>query len=204
MTTVTDQVLTLGEGRSCSIVDMSGSFIEVVFNQRPNCEDYDKWFKKGYRPLFAPKERTCNGSSVYDVVLKAVRRQAPETPVSSPTPRFSITPALGQKAWINNNEQEGRIVSFMDEFPNQYVEVMLLTTGVSMHYPPQAVYVDNSSGVRVRVLDFVPYSDLSARDKDKVIIQQSIHHLRSLLDSEAEFEESSAVADKAYEALGRL
>lgn len=38
----------------------------------------------------------------------------------------------------------------------------------------------------------------------KETIKHSIHHLRSLLDSEAEFEESSLVAEKAYEALEKL
>lgn len=203
MTIVKDEVVALGANRSCKVVDVSDTFIEVVFDRRPTCDDYDLWFKRGYRPLFSPKERTCNGSTVYDVIFKATRRQAPETPVSSGTPRFSITPALGQKAWINNSV-EGRVASFIDEFPNQYVEVMTIHDGISMHYVPQTVYVENSLGVRVKVQEFVPHSDLSSRDKDRVTIQQSIHHLRSLLDSEAEFEESSAVADKAYEALGRL
>lgn len=203
MTLAKEEIVDLGDNRSCTVVDASDSFIEVVFSQRPTCEDYDLWFKRGYRPLFSPKERTCNRGEFYDVIFKATRRQAPDTPVSSVTPRFSITPALGQKAWINNSV-EGRVASFIDEFPNQYVEVMTIHDGITMHYAPQAVYVENSLGVRVKVQEFVPHSDLSSRDKDKVTIQQSIHHLRSLLDSEAEFEESAAVANKAYEALGRL
>lgn len=57
--------------------------------------------------------------------------------------------------------------------------------------------------------DYAPFSwggyscssQAAIRDKAKDAVRQSIHHLRSLLDSEAEFEESSLVAIKAYEAL---
>ena len=42
------------------------------------------------------------------------------------------------------------------------------------------------------------------RTQLKEAVKHCIHHLRSLLDSEKDFEESSLVATKAYEALEKL
>lgn len=53
-------------------------------------------------------------------------------------------------------------------------------------------------------MDAVFASKSEERTQLKETVKQSIHHLRSLLDSEAEFEESFVVANKAYEALEKL
>ena len=45
---------------------------------------------------------------------------------------------------------------------------------------------------------------IPGREDRKTMVRHCIHHLRSLLDSEKDFEESSLVANKAYEALEKL
>jgi len=114
-----ESVLIEGTGAICTVCEVTEMFIEVAFRSSPGVKAFNVWWKRGYRPLFSPRERVCNGESTYLVIFES------RTPTAE-----------------------------------------------------------------------------SEELKERV--RNCIHHLRSLLDSSKDFEESSIVSEKAYEALDKL
>lgn len=70
---------------------------------------------------------------------------------------------------------------------------------VSRHWPDPHYLVTFQ-----RAVPLAEPAPIPGREDRKTMVRHCIHHLRSLLDSEKDFEESSLVATKAYEALEKL
>lgn len=67
------QVVALDNGGQCLVREVTDNFVEVDFTGQPGAHEYDLWYQLGYRSVFSPKSRTCNGVTVYEVIFKKIR-----------------------------------------------------------------------------------------------------------------------------------